>query len=616
MKVTASYLKKSPAVRKKELAHIINVSRSKQSLDSLISDFTTLKTTFPQYREQIDEDINVVSKHRNSEFPLERTFSAPRIYKTPSKHMATTKGGGLFSPIRGDKIVRNMRPGFIDLGACGRGGALTKKEKIEQLGLTDKFRKLDELEKLKTLQKVDFIVSEQNIIDSFYTSEESGILRGRANQIREDFVCASLYQISKKITPSYKNSKVIGLFNQLKNEVSRQKLDMVDALPAGGGGESHDVKILLRGNTSYSTLELKTTQQKCKDPRMPWSCTQQFQSKLLMSSHRIRTKEAKNDGELYLKGWYNILKQMDGKGELFTPPGQLPTYQDFIVEVNQTLPKKKFWQYYFKGMQMKKIYLKKWSTEGIPGMTVEEKTMKMKKIDEANHKYTNSFLKKHKNDIIMDQIQVELKKIMAGKNFWLTWSAADNKFSLYKGSPTVYISDSSLEYIDSPSDVNYGYYLITVHGLYIDEKPLNAYVALRLQWSNRITQPAWRFSYLKDKKKDFDAGDDEHNAAVIKIKQTKYPKRKTLESSSKRKILELSSKRKTPELTPKRKTPELTPKRKILELSSKRKTSELTPKRKTPEPSPRRKIPEPSPKRTIPSNIKGVKKYVQTKLKF
>jgi hypothetical protein len=205
---------------------------------------------------------------------------------------------------------------------------------------------------------------------------------------------------------------------------------------------------------------------------------------------------------------------------------------------------------------------------------------------------------------------------MAGKNFWLTWSAADNKFSLYKGSPTVYISDSSLEYIDSPSDVNYGYYLITVHGLYIDEKPLNAYVALRLQWSNRITQPAWRFSYLKDKKKDFDAGDDEHNAAVTKIKQTKYPKRKILELSSKRKTLESSSKRKILELSSKRKTPELTPKRKILELSSKRKTPELTPKRKTPELTPKRKTPEPSPRRTLPPKIKGVKKYVQTKLKF
>jgi len=581
MKVTESYLKKTPALRRKDLAHIIGVSRSKQSLERLISDLTTLKSSFPRYKEQIDDDIDVVQKHLAAEFPLERTFSAPRAYKTPSKRMTDVRGAGMFSPIRGEKLVRNMRPGYIDLGACGRGGDLTKKEKLEQLSLTEnKFKKMSELDQFKKLQEVDSIVSEENIVNSFYTSGDSGILRGRANQIREDFVCASMYQISKKITPNYTNKKVIDLFNQLKNEVSRQKLDMIDVMPAGGGGESHDVKILLRGNTTYSTLELKTTQQKCKDPRMPWSCTQQFQSKSLISSHRIRTTEAKNDGELYLKGWYNILKQMDEKGELFTPPGELPNYNEFLVDVNQQKPTKKFWQYYFKGMQMKKIYLKEWDKKGIPGMTVEEKTRKMKKIDEENHKYTNSFLKKHKNDIISDQIQVDLKKIMAGKNFWLTWSATDDKFTLYKGSPTVYVSDSSIEYVDSPSDVNYGYYIITVHGLYIDGQPLKAYVALRLQWSQRITQPAWRFTYLKDKKKFFDDGGDEFNAVIANIKRTKYPKHVTSKPS------------------PKRKTPE------------------PSPKRKTPEPSPKRKTPEPSPKRVISSKNKGIKKYVQTKLKF
>lgn len=394
------------------------------------------------------------------------------------------------------KMVQPTKLREIMRGPCGNGPVLDII--LSHRGLDKKkFEKLPVSEQMNILRDVE-VIDEQLVKTSFFKDTTTGddldarASSGRLNMIREHFVCISLFQISKKYTPNYKTKEVADLFSKLKKAVELAKLDIVDVIPAGGQGKSHDFELLLKGRNTYSSMEFKATQTKCSDEEQPWSCTPQFYALSLKNANILKTP---NEGEQYLRGWYTILQKLDSEGNLFTPPGDLPPYNDYVKDVyRMEKPGGKFVQRYI--VFWKQLY------DGMRGRIPEGKRKK-ELIDNEMRKYTNSFLKKHVCDLNMTSINNILKKNITGKDYWLTWSTKASNFKIFKGTKTAFIGDdgscpsSSVTFVESKGKkVGFDKFILQISGIYLN-KPTKTFLTLNIYWGNRTMNPCWRFGFVK-----------------------------------------------------------------------------------------------------------------------
>lgn len=422
-------------------------------------------------------------------------FFSPRP-KPATKLMRT------FSSTRMEKAKTHVE---LDVGPCGYGPRLA--EILQKRNITKK--KWDGLPpsiQMKVL-KHEEIVNEDQIIDSFFkqssntkNNTDKRPVTGVHNKIREHFVCTSLYQISKNIRPKYTNKKVLDLFDKLKSQFEENNVVIVDAKPAGGQGNSHDFEILLNGADKYSTVEFKATQTKCANEEEPWSCTPQFFALQLKHSHLLKIP---NEGDAYLRGWYAILKKLDADGQLFTPPGSLPPYTDYLKDVyklkkpDSSFVKEHivFWKSFYEGMR------------GRGGDKV-----KIGNIDKKLQEYTNEFLKKNLCNLDLNVINRILKERITKKDFWITWTATTSSFKLFKGMKTAFVGgDDACSNTNNTgkSDIKivhpigkrtgFDKYKLRVSGIYSKKKNVfkSTYITINIYWGNRTMNPYWHFSSSK-----------------------------------------------------------------------------------------------------------------------
>ena len=383
----------------------------------------------------------------------------------------------------------------IELGACGAGPILERI--LKERKITKKaFEKLPVSQQLQILRSFP-VIDESQTIDAFFKSKEdnadSRASSGSLNYVREHFVCVSLYQISKRTTPEYKTPQLNGLFKKLKEAVESKGLDIVDVKPAGGQGQSHDFDILLKGKSTYSSMEFKATQTKCTDEEQPWSCTPQFYAVSLKNSHLINIP---NEGDAYIKGWYDVLKKLDMQNKLFTPRGELPSFEDY---------KKDVYRMERPGDKFMKEHLNFWDKlyNGMRGRGGD--IAKRDEIDGEMRKYTNSFLKKYQCQLDVNSINRVLKKNITGKDFWLTWSAKSSSFKVFKGTKTAFIGgdrscpNDSITFVESKKDGKkpaFDKFILKISGIYTD-KPGKTFFTLNIYWGNRTMNPCWRFGFVK-----------------------------------------------------------------------------------------------------------------------
>lgn len=435
-----------------------------------------------------DKDLiaKTTSHRRNADRSL---FFTPRPKHTP-KIMRT------FSSTKMNRVKTLVE---LDVGLCGYGPRLAEVLKKENITKKD-WDRLSPSTQMSILKNEEAI-NEQQIVESFFkqssdskNNTDKRPSTGIHNKIREHFVCTSLYQISKKIQPKYKNKQVMSLFDKLKSQFEENNISIVDAKPAGGQGNSHDFEILLEGSDKYSTVEFKATQTKCANEDEPWSCTPQFFALQLKNAHLLRIP---NEGDTYLKGWYDTLKKLDSEGQLFTPSGTLPSYTDYVKDVykmkrpDSSFVKGhvEFWKKFYEGMR------------GRGGNKV-----KISIIDKKLQEYTNDFLKKNLCNIDLNVVNRILKERITKKDFWLTWSASTASFKLFKGVKTAFVGGGNMcpnpnILIVHPMGKRTGFdkYKLKVSGIYSKTKDVfkPTFITINIYWGNRTMNPYWHFSYSK-----------------------------------------------------------------------------------------------------------------------
>ena len=490
VKKTAHIVKKSPPVIKKSSPVVKQASPVVRKPQRTVAHRDDSKFLSPSYNKMLI--ANTASRRANAG----RTqFFSPR--PNPEAKIMRT-----FSTTQMEKAKTHVE---LDVGPCGYGPRLA--EILQKRNITKK--KWDDLPpsiQMKVL-KHEEIVNEDQIVDSFFKQSSNSKnntdkrpVTGVHNKIREHFVCTSLYQISKNIRPKYTNKKVIELFDKLKYQFEENNVVIVDAKPAGGQGNSHDFEILLDGATKYSTVEFKATQTKCANEDEPWSCTPQFYAFQLKNSHLLKIK---NEGDVYLKGWYDILKKLDSEGKLFTPPGSLPPYTDYVKDVYKLKKPDAsfvkdhvvFWKKFYEGMR------------GRGGDKV-----KIGIIDNKLQEYTNDFLKKNLCNLDLNVINRILKERITKKDFWITWSAATSSFKLFKGMKTAFMggggacsntnnTDKTDIKIVHPMGKRTGFdkYKLKISGIYSKKKNTlkPTYITINIYWGNRTMNPYWHFSSSK-----------------------------------------------------------------------------------------------------------------------
>jgi hypothetical protein len=474
----------------------------------------SIETTSPKTRLSRSPRMSTEKAHKRYSPIVSKKIDKNNDKKLISsiKDFRISKKNAFFSPKReAPKIMRtysatkmNHAKSIVELytGPCGYGPRLTKI--LEDKNITRKnWNRFSPSKKLSIL-KNESVVNEKQIIESFFKqSSESGDGTNKRpdtgihNKIREHFVCTSLYQISKGIVPKYNSQKVLGLFYNLKSQFEKNKVSMIDAKPAGGQGNSHDFEILLKGSSKYSTVEFKATQTKCANENEPWSCTPQFFALQLKNAHLLTIK---NEGDVYLKGWYNILKELDSTGQLFTPPGALPPYSDYIKDVyKMKRPDTSFvkdhvvfWKKFYEGMR---------SRGG-------EKT-KISIIDKRLQEYTNNFLRENECKLDLSMINTILKERLAKKDFWLTWTASTSTFKLFRGVSSAFVGGNGcpnpnikIVHASGSKKVGFDKYKLKVSGINSKNtkrvKP--TFITINIYWGNRTMNPYWHFSYARSQK--------------------------------------------------------------------------------------------------------------------
>jgi hypothetical protein len=114
-----------------------------------------------------------------------------------------------------------------------------------------------------------------------------------------------------------------------------------------------------------------------------------------------------------------VLKTLDMQNKLFTPRGELPSFEDYKKDVyRMERPGDKFMKEHINFWD--KLY------NGMRGRGGD--IAKRDEIDGEMRKYTNSFLKKYQCQLDINSINRVLKKNITGKDFWLTWSAKSASF--------------------------------------------------------------------------------------------------------------------------------------------------------------------------------------------
>ncbi|APC25640.1 hypothetical protein BST79_gp127 [Only Syngen Nebraska virus 5] len=418
----------------------------------------------------------------------------PRLMRASSQKL---NGGSrtLQRTMSATKMATVSKLRNVEIGSCGVGPILVRI--LKEHNMTKKaFEKLPASQQLKILRSYPAIDERQTINAFFKAKDDDGNSRassGSLNYVREHFVCVSLYQISKRIVPEYKTPELNALFKKLRGAIESRGLVMVDVKPAGGQGQSHDFDVLLKGHTKYSSMEFKATQTKCLDEHQPWSCTPQFYAVSLKNSHVI---DIPNEGDAYIRGWYNVLKTLDEQNKLFTPRGELPSFEDY---------KKDVYRMERPGDKFMKEHLNFWDKmyNGMRGRAGD--VSKRDNIDNEMRIYTNAFLKKYKCKLDVNTINRILKKNITGKDYWLTWSAKTASFKVFKGTNTAFIGgdtscpNKSIVFSEAKKNgkkIGFDKFILKISGMYMD-KPGESFFTLNIYWGNRTMNPCWRFGFVK-----------------------------------------------------------------------------------------------------------------------